>query len=112
MQFGDVVAVDFGNPIGSEAGFLRPAVVLAADALLRYWPTTVFVVPLTTTARRFPSHIEVTPDSGNGLDATSYGQVEQMRAVSIERCSAATGNVGPAVGHQMLDVLAMILGMP
>lgn len=112
MNYGDVVQVDFGTPVGSEAGFFRPAVVVTSDAFLRFRPATVFVVPLTSTRRTFPSHIEVEPDAVNRLDVTSWAIVEQMRAVALARCSAALGNVGPAVGHQIVDVLAMIVGMP
>ena len=72
----------------------------------------IFVVPLTATARSFPSHVEVDVDEGNGLDRTSWAQVEQLRAVATERCGLPIGNVGPGVTHQMLDILAMITGMP
>ena len=112
MNFGDIVLVDFGTPVGSEAGFVRPAVVVVADAFLRFRPTTVFVVPLTTTARNFPSHVPIEPDHVNRLDRPSWAQVEQLRAVAVDRCGALTGNVGPTVSHQILDVLAMIVGMP
>ncbi len=112
MNFGDIVLVDFGTPVGSEAGFRRPGVIVLADAFLRYRPTTVFVVPLTSTPRSFPSHIPIEPDTVNGLDQTSYAQVEQMRAVSLHRCNEHRGSVGHQVGHQILDVLAMITGMP
>jgi len=40
MNFGDVIDVDFGTPVGSEAGFLRPAVVCTTDAFLRFRPAT------------------------------------------------------------------------
>lgn len=112
MIFGDVISVDLGTPVGSEAGFIRPAVVLTSDGFLRYRPTSVFVVPLTTTARSFPSHVEIEGDGRNGLDQTSWAQVEQLRAVAIECCSTPLGNVGPAATHQLLDILAMITGMP
>jgi mRNA interferase MazF len=112
VNFGDVVRVDFGNPIGSEAGFVRPAIVLTADAFLRFRPTTVFAVPLISTPRSFPSHVQIEPDQINGLSSTSWALVEQLRAIAVERCSAPTGNVGPAVSRQMLDILAMITGMP
>ncbi len=58
VNFGDVVEVDFGNPIGSEAGFQRPSVVVIADSFLRFRPSTIFVVPLTP-----PVTIEVTSQS-------------------------------------------------
>lgn len=112
MRSGDIVEVDFGVPLGSAAGFRRPAVLMTADALLRYRPTTVFVVPLTSTPRRFPSHVAVEPDEGNRLQVPSYALVEQLRAVSLQRCGEVSGHVGHSVSHQMLEVLAMITGMP
>ena len=112
MNFGDVVGVDLGWPVGSEAGFIRPGIVLTTDAFLRFRPTTAFVVPLTSTRRSFPSHIEVEPDRANGLEVTSFALVEQFRAVALERCGPATGSAGPSVTHQILAVLAIITGMP
>ncbi|MCX6522769.1 MAG: type II toxin-antitoxin system PemK/MazF family toxin [Actinobacteria bacterium] len=112
VNFGDVVTVDFGTPIGSEAGLTRPAVLVTADAFLRFRPSTVFAVPITSTPRVFPSHVGIEPDERNGLTMSSCALVEQMRAVAVERCSAPQGNLGPVVSHQILDVLAMITGMP
>jgi mRNA interferase MazF len=112
VNAGDIVEIDFGMPVGSEAGFRRPGIVMTADAFLRFRPTTVFVVPLTSTRRSFPSHVEVEADPRNALRVTSYAPVEQLRAIAVERCGAPTGNVGQAVIHQILDVLAMITGMP
>jgi mRNA interferase MazF len=112
LNFGDIVLVDLGTPMGSEAGFVRPAVLVVADAFLRYRPTSLIVVPLTSTPRTFPSHVPIEPDELNHLELTSWALVEQLRAVAVERCGAPTGNVGPVVAHQILDVLAIIVGMP
>lgn len=106
------MTVDFGTPIGSEAGFRRPGIVVMADAFLRLRPTTMFVVPLTSTRRAFPSHVEIAADPTNGLEHTSWALVEQLRAVAVERCSSSVGSVGPAITHQLLDILRMITGMP
>lgn len=112
LNTGDIVTVDLGMPIGSEAGFRRPGVVVTADAFLRLRPSTVFVVPLTSTRRTFPSHVQIEPDEANQLAVTSYAPVEQLRAIAVGRCSVPSGNVGPTVIHQILDILAMITGMP
>lgn len=111
MNFGDVVTIDFGAPMGSEAGFVRPAVLLTADAFLRFRPSTVFAVPLTTSSRRFPSHVRIEPDSVNGLVEPSWALVEQMRAVASERCTSSIGHVGPVAASQIVETLAMITGM-
>jgi mRNA-degrading endonuclease toxin of MazEF toxin-antitoxin module len=87
-------------------------VIATAGAVLRLRPSTVFVEPLTTTPRDCPSHVAVEPDDANGLRSPSCAQVEQMRAVAVERCSAPLGNVGAVVSRQFLDVLAMITSMP
>ena len=97
---------------GSKAGFLRPGVVLTGDAFLRYRPTSIFVVPLTSTSRSFPSHVQIDADHGNGLQGTSYAMVEQLQSVAVERCAPSGGNVGPTITHQLLDIVSMIMGMP
>lgn len=109
MNAGDIVEVDFGVPVGSKAGFRRPGIVVTTDAFLRLRPTTVFVVPLTSTRRSFPSHLEIEADLTNQPHITSYAPVEQLRAIAVERCGPPIGNVGQAI---ILDILAMITGMP
>ncbi|CAN5849683.1 hypothetical protein BH24ACT15_BH24ACT15_31900 [soil metagenome] len=52
---GDVVRVDLGTPVGSEAGMVRPVVVLTAQRVLEHSPTVVQGVPLTTTVRGWAS---------------------------------------------------------
>ncbi|MFT3854131.1 MAG: type II toxin-antitoxin system PemK/MazF family toxin [Ilumatobacteraceae bacterium] len=111
MRIGDVVEVDLGQPTGSEAGFVRPSVLVVADAFLRYRPSVVFVVPLTSTRRDFPSHIAIAADRDNGLTTASWAQVEQLRSVSTRRCRTPLGNVGAIVVAQILDVIAMITGI-
>ena len=111
MNFGDIVEIVFDTPIGSEAGLVRPAVIATGDAFLRFRPNTVFAVPLTSTRRTFPSHVDIEPDDTNRLEVTSYALVEQMRAVAIERCGTPTGNVGPGASRQITDILNMIIGM-
>jgi mRNA-degrading endonuclease toxin of MazEF toxin-antitoxin module len=70
------------------------------------------VVPLTSTPRRFPSHVTIEPDGRNGLVVSSCAQVELVRSVAVQRCGVVRGNVGGVVVHQLLDILAMIVGMP
>ena len=111
MNFGDVIDVDFGTPLGSEAGFLRPAIVCTADTFLRFRPTTVIVAPITSNRRTFPSHIEDEPDRQNAVVQISYILVEQLRAISHDRCSPTSGNVGAVVSHRITDIIAMIVGI-
>lgn len=75
---------DFGEPVGREQGYRRPAVVVSADRMHRSRAGVIVVVPTTTNRRGLPSHVEVEPGE-SGLDAVSYAKAEDAKSVSIER---------------------------
>jgi len=106
---GDVVRVDLGVPMGSEAGFVRPAVVVSAAGLLRRNLATIFVVPCTATPRNITSHVELAPDDVNGLSTTSWAQVEQLRSMARVRCVERLGNVGVAALGQIREIAALLI---
>jgi hypothetical protein len=56
--------------------------------------------------------VEIEPDGLNGLLQPSWALVEQLRAIAVERCSAPSGNIGTVALRQVLDILAMITGIP
>jgi len=56
MQAGEVIEVDFGLPLGNEAGLVRPAVLVTSSVILRRDPRTFHVVPLTTNVERDLPH--------------------------------------------------------
>ena len=112
LTSGDVVDLDLGDPLGHEAGFLHPAVVVTAQRILDATPAVVHVVPLTTTLRGFGSEIEIEPDDHNGLDRSSAAQCQHVRALSPARVSGHRGNVGPEVLVQIRETLAVLLDLP
>lgn len=57
MRSGDVYRVDFGSPLGSEAAFVRPAVVITDDDILESISATFQVVPFTSTVRNWPTDV-------------------------------------------------------
>jgi len=91
---GELWLVDFGDPIGAEQAGYRPAVVISDDAMNEGRSGLVIVVPLTTTRRGLPSHIEL-DDPGTGLDETSYAKCEDVKSVSVRRLVSRLG-VAPA----------------
>lgn len=111
MQAGDIVEIDFGLPAGSEAGFVRPAVVVTADLILQARPRTIHVVPLTSnTGRSLPTEILV---SASGLDRGSAAQCHLCTVVSTERImSGDRGNIGVAALAQLRSVLGDLLDIP
>jgi len=109
LTSGDVVYADLGEPIGREAGFRRPVVVVTAQVVLAQGPNVVHVVPLTSTRRGFRSEIDIDPDETNGLDSSSAAQCQHLRAVATERLGDPLGHVGPATLVQIRETIADLL---
>lgn len=109
LNSGDIVEVDLGTPIGSEAGLRRPAVVVTASGVLRGGPNVVQVVPLTRTIRDSGAEVCVEPDDGNMLNAPSAAQCQHVRSVSAARLSGPLGTVGPALLAEIREVLGLLL---
>lgn len=96
MRAGDSVRIDFGVPLGSEPGFVRPAIVVTADLVLAMHPRTVHVVPLTgNVSRQMPAEV---PLDVPELPKSSVAQVHLCTVVSVQRIieDAGVANVGPA----------------
>lgn len=106
---GDVIAVDLGMPLGSEAGFVRPAVIISASASLRRNLATIFVVPCTTRNRGLTSHISLVPDLSNGLTEPTWAQCEHLRSIGRIRCLERLGNVGVVALEQIREVVALLI---
>jgi mRNA interferase MazF len=109
LTSGDVVRIDLGVPTGSEAGLIRPGVVVTAQRVLGQSPRVVHVVPLTSTIRGFASEITVTADASNGLEVDSAAQCQHIRAVATERVTGTLGNVGSLVLAQIRETLGVLL---
>jgi len=111
LTSGDVVDVDFGEPKGREAGFVRPAVVATAQAILDESPNIVQVIPVTSIDRQFRTEIPIGLSVANGLDAPSVAQCQHIRAVSPDRIAATRGNVGPATLAQIRELIGRVVGL-
>lgn len=108
---GDVIELDLGEPSGSEAGLVRPAVVVTAGRILRGGPNVVQVVPLTRTIRDSSAEVVIETDPHNGLRAQSAAQCQHVRSVAVGRVSSQMGNVGPVKLQLIRDTLAVILDL-
>lgn len=93
---GDIWLVDFGKPVGHEQAGRRPALVVSADPLNEGPAGIVIVVPVTSTRRDLPSHIEI--DHGDsGLKEISYAKCEDVKSIS-DQCLIARIGVAPLDG--------------
>src|SRR3954451_2710598 len=108
LTAGEIVELDLGYPEGSEAGLVRPAVVVTADRILRGGPNVVQVVPLTRTIRTTGREGVIEPAASNGLPVRSAAQCQHVRAVATGRVGAHLGNVGAVSLRQLGETLALI----
>lgn len=111
LTSGDVLAADLGEPVGREAGFPRPVIVVTAQVVLSQSPSVVHVVPLTRTRRGFRSEIDIDPDERNGIAEPSAAQCQHLRAVSTSRLTETIGNVGVATLAQLRETIADLLDL-
>ena len=102
MRSGDVYQLDFGSPLGSEAGFIRPAVVITDDDVLESISATFQVVPFTSTVRNWPT--DVSSEWGEA-------QVHLIATVSSQAAGERLGAVGPAKLRALRKVLSDVLGI-
>lgn len=90
VRRGEIWLLDFGEPIGREQSGRRPAVIVSDDEVNDGPSGLVIVVPITSSRRGLPSHIEL-DDPTTGLEEISYAKCEDVKSVSTERLIARLG---------------------
>lgn len=103
MRRGEVYLCDFGDPLGHEQGFRRPAVIISASQMSNFG--VPIVLPVTRTKRGYPTHVEL----DGVLPVTSYVQCEQIRAVSTDRLIRHVASLDDAQMARIERVLRRIL---
>lgn len=100
VRRGEIWLLDFGEPIGREQAGHRPAVVVSDDGMNDGPSGLVIVVPVTSTRRALPSHIELDHPM-SGLDDVSYAKCEDIKSVSEQRLVTP---LGAAPEHAMFAI--------
>ena len=107
---GEIWLTDFGEPVGHGQGYRRPAVIVSDDRLNRSRAGLAVVVPVTTSRRGLPSHVEIDPGA-SGLSHTSYAKTEDVKSVSTGRLGRHLGTAPPDVMTRVERALRHILGL-
>lgn len=112
MRRGEVWWVDFGIPVGSEAGRRRPAIVVQSDSLNRSQIGTVLLVPLTRTLKwgAAPGNVSCRARD-TGLKHRSVANVSQLTATDRRRLQEKAGRVPGATMAKLDEGLKLVLGM-
>ena len=111
----DLWLIDFGERHPGEPGSIRPALVIGPSPIFSQPDQSsvefpfVIVVPLTTTHRGLPFHIEVEATQYNGLSETSFVQSELIRSVNRKRLIHRLGVLEPDPCHQVAAVIKTLL---
>ena len=105
MRRGDIYLCDFGDPIGHEQGYRRPALIISHDEMSRHGLPVV--LPITRTKRGYPTHVEL----DDVLPITSYVQCEQIRTISAQRLIRPIGMVGDLTMLRIEQILRRILAL-
>lgn len=115
MRRGDIHLVDFEPIRGSEANKTRPAVVVSNDqanaTAQRLGCGVVTVVPLTSNTQRVASFQVLLESAATGLSLDSKAQIEQMRAVAIERIGSRIGSVPSGILPQIDAAIRLHLAL-
>ena len=107
---GEIWVVNLNPTRGHEQAGIRPALVVSADGFNRGRANLVIVVPLTSTARGVPLHVQVDPPEG-GVRETSYVMCEAVRSISSDRLERAWGAVSPSTLATVEDRLRVVLDL-
>jgi mRNA interferase MazF len=73
---------------------LNPALIVSDDLFNQGPAGLVIVLPITSTVRRIPSHVEVVPPEG-GLKVKSAVLCDGVRSISTDRLQTRWGQVSP-----------------
>lgn len=98
--------------IGSEPAGRRPAIVVQADHFNRSAINTVVVAAVTSNLRlgEMPGNVRLRKGEA-GLPQPSVVNVSQLRTVDRSRLTDRIGSIGDDRMAQILDGLAMVLGI-
>ena len=98
-----------GHPADRKA---RPALVVSMDVRNRL-ANDVIVVPLSTTLRPAPTHVEFSSGEG-GLKETSMAKCEQITTLdkSFLLRGPFAGNVSPSLVREVEKAIQRALGIP
>lgn len=106
----DVWLANLNPTIGHEQAGTRPCLVLSVDPLNHGPAEIVVVLPITSTDRKIPSHVEISPPHG-GLVKTSYIKCEDIRSISKQRLVKRLGTATQQIIAQVEDRIRILLGL-
>lgn len=108
---GDIVLVDF-DPVGSEQGKIRPALIVQNDVSNKYSPVTI-VAAITSKAysKEYSTNVELTTPEKYGLEFDSTILLNQIRTIDKSRIIKKLGRVDFAIMVKVDEAIKASLGI-
>lgn len=112
MMRGEIWWVDFGVPLGSEAGHRRPALVVQSDIFNNSRLNTTIVVPLTTnlTLADFPGNALLRKED-TGLKHDGVAVTIQITAINKSQLLQKISCLPVAVMNNCAECLKVVLAL-
>ena len=107
---GEVWFADLNPTRGHEQRGTRPVLVLSVDSFNSGPAELVTVLPVTSTVRPIPSHVEVRAPEG-GLETRSAILADQVRTIARERLVRRSGAVSGTTLRRVEEVVRFLLGL-
>ena len=109
---GEVWWADLREPVGSEPGFRRPALVVQVDPLNASRLQTVLAVVLTSNVRleAYPGNV-LLPSRATGLPRDSVANVTQVITIDKAFLGERVGKLEPALMARVDQGLRLVLGL-
>ena len=107
---GEVWFADLNPTRGHEQRGTRPVLVLSVDSFNSGPAELVTVLPVTSTVRPIPSHVEVQAPEG-GLGSGSAILADQVRTIARERLVRRSGAVSGTTLRRVEEVVRFLLGL-
>lgn len=112
VERGQVWWVDFGEPLGSEPGYRRPALIASSDRFNRSRIATVLVAAVTSNVRLAAAPGNVGLDRGTaGLPKTSVINVSQLMVIDRARLVEPIGSLDAPTMHRVDDGFRLVLDL-
>jgi mRNA interferase MazF len=109
---GEVWWINFSPTRGREQRGDRPALIISDDRLNASPAELVIAIPMTTTRRGVPWHVEVQPEQAEGLGGTGYVMCDQVQTVSRERLRRHGARpIDSSVLEEVEDRLRILMGL-
>lgn len=109
---GEVWWVDFGDPLGSEPGYQRPALVVSSDRFNRSRIATIIVAAITSDLRLAAAPGNVELDKGvAGLAKNCVVNVSQVLVIDRSRLVEFLGSLPLHLVGRVDDGLRLVLAL-